>query len=210
MLRATVTHFDKSWDKCLPLAEFSYNNSYQTSLKMAPFEALYGRRCRTPLNWSESGERRIYGPDLVVDAEEKVAIIQANLKSTQSRQKSYHDQRKKPLRFNFGDHIYLKVLLTRGAQRFGVRGKLALASSAYTRSSRSVDPSPTSSNCPISLQPSTMSSTSPSWRNVFEFLKKSSLKKNSMLSHILPMKNIRSRSSTRSSVRQEPASPSCT
>jgi len=91
MLRATVTHFDKSWDKCLPLAEFSYNNNYQTSLKMAPFETLYGRRCRTPLNWSEYGERRIYGPDLVVDAEEKVAIIQDNLKSAQSRQKSYHD-----------------------------------------------------------------------------------------------------------------------
>ena len=91
MLRATVTHFDKSWDKCLPLAEFSYNNNYQTSLKIAPFETLYGRRCRTPHNWSKSGERRIYGPDLVVDAEEKVAIIQANLKSAQSRQKSYHD-----------------------------------------------------------------------------------------------------------------------
>jgi hypothetical protein len=56
MLRASILHFDKSWDKCLSLAEFSYNNSYQASLKMAPFEALYGRRCRTPLNWSEAGE----------------------------------------------------------------------------------------------------------------------------------------------------------
>jgi hypothetical protein len=72
MLRASILHFDKSWDKCLSLAEFSYNNSYQASLKMAPFDALYGRRCRTPLNWSEDGERTLFGPDLVKDAEEKV------------------------------------------------------------------------------------------------------------------------------------------
>jgi transposase InsO family protein len=71
MLRASIMHFDKSWDKCLSLAEFSYNNSYQASLKMAPFEALYGRRCRTPLNWSEAGERTLFGPDLVKDAEEQ-------------------------------------------------------------------------------------------------------------------------------------------
>jgi hypothetical protein len=69
MLRACVIHFDKSWDKCLSLAEFSYNNSYQASLKMAPFEALYGRRCRTPLNWSQTGERKFFGPALVKDAE---------------------------------------------------------------------------------------------------------------------------------------------
>jgi hypothetical protein len=65
MLRASILHFDKSWDKCLSLAEFSYNNSYQASLKMAAFHALYGRRCRTPLNWSEAGERTLFGPDLV-------------------------------------------------------------------------------------------------------------------------------------------------
>jgi transposase InsO family protein len=75
MLRASIMHFDKSWDKCLSLAEFSYNNSYQASLKMAPFEALYGRRCRTPLNWSEAGEQTLFGPDLVKDAEEKVKVI---------------------------------------------------------------------------------------------------------------------------------------
>jgi transposase InsO family protein len=75
MLRASIMHFDKSWDKCLSLAEFSYNNSYQASLKMAPFEALYGRRCRTPLNWSEAGEQTLFRPDLVKDAEEKVKVI---------------------------------------------------------------------------------------------------------------------------------------
>jgi hypothetical protein len=72
MLRASILHFDKSWDKCLSLAEFSCNNSYQASLKMAPFDALYGRRCRTPLNWSETGERTLFGPELVKEAEERV------------------------------------------------------------------------------------------------------------------------------------------
>jgi hypothetical protein len=80
MLRASILHYDKSWDKFLSLAEFSYNNSYQASLKMAPFDALYGRRCRTPLNWSEAGERTLFGLDLVKDAEESVQVIMENLK----------------------------------------------------------------------------------------------------------------------------------
>jgi hypothetical protein len=92
MLRASILHFDKSWDKCLSLAEFSYNNSYQASLKMAPFDALYRRRCRTPLNWSEAGERTLFGPDLVKDAEKKVQVIRENLKLAQMRQMSYHDR----------------------------------------------------------------------------------------------------------------------
>jgi hypothetical protein len=79
LLRACVLHYGKDWDKCLSLAEFSYNNSYQSSLKMAPFEALYGRRCRTPLNWSQAGEREIFGPDLVLEAEAKVRVIKKNL-----------------------------------------------------------------------------------------------------------------------------------
>jgi transposase InsO family protein len=81
MLRACVLHYGKDWDKCLSLAGFSYNNSYQSSLKMAPFEALYGRRCRTPLNWSEAGEREIFGPDLVLEAEKKVRVITKNLEA---------------------------------------------------------------------------------------------------------------------------------
>jgi hypothetical protein len=85
MLRACIIHYDTSWDKCLALAEFSYNKSYQSSLQMAPFEALYGRKCRTPLSCSETGERKIFGPVLVVEAEDKVKVIQANLKTAQSR-----------------------------------------------------------------------------------------------------------------------------
>jgi hypothetical protein len=125
MLRACITHYGTSWDKCLALAEFSYNNSYQSSLQMAPFEALYGRRCRTPLSWYETGECQIFGPDLVTEAEEKVKLIQANLKATQSRQKSYADQRRKPLQFQVGDFVYLRVSPTKGVQRFGIKGKLA-------------------------------------------------------------------------------------
>ena len=70
MLRACALSYHISWEECLPLAEFAYNNSYQKSLQMAPFEALYGRRCRTPLNWSEPGERVTFGPDLIQEAEE--------------------------------------------------------------------------------------------------------------------------------------------
>jgi hypothetical protein len=125
MLRASILHFDKSWNKCLSLAEFSYNNIYQASLKMAPFNALYGRRCCTPLNWSEAGERTLFGPDLVKDAEEKVQVIRENLKLAQMRQKSYHDKGTAPRHFEVGDYVYLKVSPTKGVQRFGVKGKLA-------------------------------------------------------------------------------------
>jgi hypothetical protein len=97
MLTAWVIHYGKNWDKCLLLAEFSYNNSYQASLKKAPFEALYGRRCRTSLNWSQAREREIFGPNLVLEAEEKVKIIRKNLEAAQARQKSYHDKRRKPI-----------------------------------------------------------------------------------------------------------------
>jgi hypothetical protein len=79
MLRACVLDFSQKWDECLPLAEFSYNNSYQESIKMAPFEALYGRRCRTPLNWSEPGERYFFRPDMVKEVEEKVQKIIHNM-----------------------------------------------------------------------------------------------------------------------------------
>jgi transposase InsO family protein len=99
MLRACVLQYNKNWDKCLSLAEFFCNNSYQTSLRMAPFEALYGRRCRTPLSWSQTGKRKIFGPDLVTEAEEKVKTIQNNLKAAQSRQKSYTNIQRRPLQF---------------------------------------------------------------------------------------------------------------
>jgi hypothetical protein len=84
MLRACVMNYQDKWDKCLPLAKFSYNNIYQESLRIAPFEALYGCRCRTPLNWIEHGDRMIFGPDLVTEAEEIVHHIQSNLKAVKA------------------------------------------------------------------------------------------------------------------------------
>jgi hypothetical protein len=113
MLQASILHSDKSWDKCLSLAEFSYNNSYQASLKMAPFDALYRRRCRTPLNWPEAGERALFGPDLVKDAEEKVQMIRENLKLAQMRQKSCHNKGTAPRQFEVGDYVFLKVSPTK-------------------------------------------------------------------------------------------------
>jgi hypothetical protein len=98
--------YPQSWDKNLPWAEFSYNNSYQESLKMAPFETLYGRQCRTPLKWIEPGEKAIFGPDIVVEPEAMVHRIQDNLKAAKLRQESYANKRRRPLQFEVGDHVY--------------------------------------------------------------------------------------------------------
>jgi hypothetical protein len=109
----------------LPYAEFSYNNNYQESLKMAPFEMLYGRRYRTPLFWNETGERKVFGPDILQKAEKQVRMVRENLQVAQSRQKSYADHWRRELSFEVGDFIYLKVSPMRGLHRFKVRGKLA-------------------------------------------------------------------------------------
>jgi hypothetical protein len=107
MLRACVLNDVSKGDRHLPLAEFPYNNSYQESIKMSPFEALYGQPCHTPLRWSESGERVVFGPDIMKEAEEKVKQIRANILAAQSCQKSYTDKRHHPLKFEVGDHVYL-------------------------------------------------------------------------------------------------------
>ena len=92
---------------------------------MAPFEALYGKKYRTPLNWVEVGDRGYFGPDFIKEAQEQVSIIQSHLKAAQSRQKTYADKRRRPLQFEVGDDVYLKVSPMRGVHRFGVWGKLA-------------------------------------------------------------------------------------
>ena len=125
MLRACALKYGTSWDKSLSYAEFSYNNSYQASLKMSPFEALYGRKCRTPLHWSETGESQVFEPEILKDAEQQVQIIRENLRTTQSRQKSYADTRRRELEFEVGDYVYLKVSPIRGLRRFKVKGKLS-------------------------------------------------------------------------------------
>jgi hypothetical protein len=113
-----------SWDNNLSWAKFSYNNSYQESLRMAPFETLYGGQCHTPLNWIEPEEKAIFGPDIVVEAEATVRYIQENLKVTKC-QESYANKRRRPLQFEVGDHVYLKVSPMKGVKRFGVKGKLS-------------------------------------------------------------------------------------
>jgi hypothetical protein len=125
LLRACVLTFDRNWESSLPYAEFSYNNNYQASIKMSPFEALYGRKCQTPLMWSNIGEKTLEGPAFVKEAEEKVAPIRKRLLEAQSRQKSYADNRWWELRFEEGDFVYLKVSPMRGVKRFQVKGKLA-------------------------------------------------------------------------------------
>ena len=124
-MRAYALWYGTSWDKSLPYAKFSYNNSYQKSLNMAPFEALYGRKCRTLLFWNQMGETQVFGLDVLRDAEEQVRMIRDNLRVAQSRQKSYANIRKRELVFEVGDYVYLKVSPMRSVRRFNMKGKLA-------------------------------------------------------------------------------------
>jgi hypothetical protein len=106
----------------LPWAKLPYNNSYQESLKMVAFEVLYGCRCCTPLNWIEPGEKVIFGPDLVEEAKGTIHRIQDNLKVVMSCQETYANKRHRPLEFEVGDHVYLRVSPMKGIKRFGVKG----------------------------------------------------------------------------------------
>ncbi|GKA67779.1 reverse transcriptase domain-containing protein [Tanacetum coccineum] len=114
MLRACVLDFRGSWDVHLPLVEFSYNNSYHASVRCVPFEALYGRKCCSPIMWAEVGEGQLIGPELVQETTEKISQIKDRLKVVRDRQKSYADKRRKPLEFSVGDHVLLKVLPWKG------------------------------------------------------------------------------------------------
>jgi transposase InsO family protein len=103
MLRACAFQDKLGWDKRLPNAEFSYNNSYQASLKMSPFQALYGRNCRTSLHWDQPGERQVFSPDILLEAKENIWMVRENLKTAQSRQRSYANTRRRELSFEVGD-----------------------------------------------------------------------------------------------------------
>ena len=109
MLRACALQFRGSWDKNLSLMEFAYNNSFHSSIGMTPFEALYGRQCRTPLCWNEVGERELCGPEIIHDTNEKIKVVRDRLKAAQSRQKSYADVRRMDLEFQVGDWVFLKL-----------------------------------------------------------------------------------------------------
>ncbi|KAD3067277.1 hypothetical protein E3N88_35157 [Mikania micrantha] len=124
MIRACVIDFGSSWENHLPLVEFSYNNSYHTSIHAAPFEALYGRKCRSPICWAEVGESQLTGPELVHKTTEKIVQIRKRMEAARDRQKSNADKRCKPLEFQVGDRVLLKVSPWKGVIRFGKRGKL--------------------------------------------------------------------------------------
>ena len=125
MLRACVIEFGCHWDNFLPLAEFSYNNSYHSSIDMAPFEALYGRRCRSPIGWFDAFEVRPWGTDLLRESLDKVKFIQEKLLEAQNRQKEYADRKVRDLDFIEGEQVLLKVSPMKGEMRFGKRGKLS-------------------------------------------------------------------------------------
>jgi hypothetical protein len=112
MLRECALKHGGSWDKSLPYAEFAYNNSYQSSLKMTPFEALYGRKCRTPMFWNQTRESQLFGLEIIKEAERQDEIIRENLKIAQSRQKSYADPKSREVIFEVGDYAYLRVSLS--------------------------------------------------------------------------------------------------
>ncbi|GKB33369.1 putative reverse transcriptase domain-containing protein [Tanacetum coccineum] len=124
MLHACAIDFGKGWVNHLPLVEFSYNNSYHASIKAAPFEALYGRKCRSPVCWTEVGEAQILGPELIQETIEKIVQIKQRMQAAHDRRKSYADLKHKPMEFQVGDKVMLKVLPWKGVVRFDKRGKL--------------------------------------------------------------------------------------
>nr|GEW04873.1 putative reverse transcriptase domain-containing protein [Tanacetum cinerariifolium] len=124
MLHACAIDFGKGWVNHLLLVEFSYNNSYHASIKAAPFEALYGRKCRSPVCWTEVGEAQILGPELIQETTEKIIQIKQRMQAAHDRQKSYTDLKRKSMEFRVGDKVMLKVSPWKGVVHFGKRGKL--------------------------------------------------------------------------------------
>ncbi|GJU57413.1 putative reverse transcriptase domain-containing protein [Tanacetum coccineum] len=124
MLRACVIDFGKGWVNHFLLVKFSYNNSYHASIKAAPFEALYGRKCRSPFCWAEVGEVQLTGPEIVQETTEKIVVIKQRMQAARARQKSYADLKRKPMEFQIGDKVMLKVSPWKGVVHFGKRGKL--------------------------------------------------------------------------------------
>jgi len=125
MLRCYLLDHKGAWDEHLPLVEFAYNNSFQASLKMAPFEALYGRRCRTPLFWSEVGEKVTIGPELLREMEAATLGVRKQLARSIERQEKYANKHRRALEFEVGDLVFLKVSPSPGVKRFGHNPKLS-------------------------------------------------------------------------------------
>ena len=116
--------YEGSWDRHIRLVEFVYNNSFQSSIGMAPYEALYGRKCITPLCWTELSERKVIGPDWIQETKKK-KVIRERLKVATDRQKSYADMKRKDIRYEIGKKVFLKVSPWKKVMRFGKKGKLS-------------------------------------------------------------------------------------
>ncbi|GKA96246.1 putative reverse transcriptase domain-containing protein, partial [Tanacetum coccineum] len=114
MLRACVIDFENGWDRHLPLVEFSYNNSYHTSIKAAPFEALYDRKCRSPVCWAKVGEAQLTRPEIIHETTEKIFKIWDRMQVVPEQQKSYVDKRRRPFEFEVRDKAMLKVAPWKG------------------------------------------------------------------------------------------------
>ncbi|GKD54316.1 putative reverse transcriptase domain-containing protein [Tanacetum coccineum] len=124
MLRAYVIDFEKGWDRHLPLIEFSYNNNYHMSIKAAPFEALYGRKCRSPICWAKVGDAQLTGPEIVRETKEKIIQIKHLLHASRDRQRIYSNKRRNPLNFQVGDKVMLNVSPWKGVIHFGKQEKM--------------------------------------------------------------------------------------
>ena len=125
MFRACVLEFRGAWDEHISLMEFAYNNQYHSSIQMAPYEALYGRKCRSPIYWDEEGTRVLEGPEIVQDTMDKVKLIKSRLKAAQDRQKSYADQHKREIEYKVGEKVFLRVSPWKGVIQFSQKGKLS-------------------------------------------------------------------------------------
>ena len=124
-MRACVLEFRGNWDEHIPLMEFAYNNSYHSSIGMAPYEALYGRKCRSPVCWDVEGLRQLEGPEIIQISVDKIQIVKQCMKAAQDRQKSYADFHRRDIEYAVGDKVFLKVSPWKGILRFGKHGKLS-------------------------------------------------------------------------------------
>jgi hypothetical protein len=126
MLRLCILDFKGKWIKYLPLVEFAYNNSFQATIGMTPYEALYRCKCKSPLYWDEVGEKYLIRPKIIQDVKNKISIIQKRMLTAQSQQKSYADKHRRQLEFNVGNLVYLKISPMKGVVWFGKKWKLSL------------------------------------------------------------------------------------
>ena len=124
LLRSGVLDWQGSWEDHIAMTEFAYNNSFQSTIGMAPFEALYGRPCRSPSCWLDNKDPVLVGPELIEESVRIVDLIRKRMKEAQDRQKSYADLMRRPLEFVVGDHVFLKISPIRGVMQFGKSGKL--------------------------------------------------------------------------------------